>query len=287
MGPVFSVDMRLKFNGELAETGEIDFYDVAQALEGFQRSLALTTHLIVNGEIITQAPSLKKAKIIVAPPAHGSWEVIATIIGGIGYLGTRPKDTPVGHLIHSAYDYVLKNAFGIKLDYEKSLGEVLEKQSQTIGRNLNQGRLDDLTEKCETAIKNMHRPIVRSKTAKVAQVERLQRDSTSGPRTNLSEQTFEALDFERRSTTSKVYEGLVSSYNINTKKGRFYILDLSRTVPFILSESLSGRTVSMQIAQNMERLAEGDLASSIKFGALENQSRSGRMKSLFVVSINN
>lgn len=54
-----SINFDLSFGGGITDRHQIDFYDVSQALIGFQRSLALTTHLVVNGEIITQSPSLK------------------------------------------------------------------------------------------------------------------------------------------------------------------------------------------------------------------------------------
>ncbi len=277
--------MQLQFEGDLADNGEIDFYDVAKALEGFQRSLALTTHLILNGEVITQAPSLKNAKIVAAPPQKGSWIVVATILGGIGYLGTRPKDTPLGHLVHSAYDYVLKNAFGVKLDYDKSIGELLQEQSKEVGRTLNQGRLDDLTEKCEHAIKDMHRPIIQSETAERANISRWVANQPTSLVTRLSQQTYDSLRFERRTTTTKLYEGLVSSYNVNTKVGRIYLISASRTIPFKLAEPLAGPAVGVKLARSMEKLAEGNLNTPMKFGAYENQSRSGRLRSLFIVSI--
>lgn len=285
MTDTFSAKMRLKFEGGLAESGEIDFYDVAKALEGFQRSLALTAHLVVNGEVITQAPSLKNAKIVVSPPERGSWMVIATVLGGLGYVASRPRDTPLGHLVHSAYDYVLRNAFGVKLDYDKSLGDLMQEQSKNVGRTLNQGRLDDLTEKCENAIKDMHRPIVQSETAERANVSRLISNRPVRLTTRLSPQTYDSLRFERRTTTTRVYEGLVSSYNVNTKVGRFYLINESRTVPFKLAEPLAGAEVGVKLARNMERLAQGKLDAYIKFSAYENQSRGGRLRSLFVVDI--
>ena len=42
----------LSYSGEAAEEHQLDFYDVAQALIGFERSLALTTHFAINGKII-------------------------------------------------------------------------------------------------------------------------------------------------------------------------------------------------------------------------------------------
>jgi len=73
------ISFTLSFEGRDTDRHEIDFYDVAQALIGFQRSLAITTHLVLNGEVITQAPSLKNARVFATPPEEGSWKILATI----------------------------------------------------------------------------------------------------------------------------------------------------------------------------------------------------------------
>ena len=113
----YHVSFTLSYEGKSADRHEIDLYDVAQALMGFQRSIALTTHLVLNDKIITKAPYLKGAKIYALPPEEGSWSIKAgVLIAGIstaGYqLGTAPKDTPLGHLVHSAYDYVISESLG-------------------------------------------------------------------------------------------------------------------------------------------------------------------------------
>ena len=115
----------LSYGGSEADHHEIDFYDVAEALMGFQRSLAITTHLILNGKVITQAPALKSAIIRVSPPRAGSWEIVASLslaAGAVYKLGTTPKDTVLGHLVYSAYDYVVKSLLGVHVDIDKSLG---------------------------------------------------------------------------------------------------------------------------------------------------------------------
>src|SRR2546428_7773280 len=109
------IEITLSFSGSRADQNEINFYDVSQALIGFERSLALTTHLILNGKIITQAPALKGAEIIAFPPTEGSWKLSAAVLvaaTGAYHLGTAPKDTPIGHLIRSGYDYVISEALG-------------------------------------------------------------------------------------------------------------------------------------------------------------------------------
>ena len=47
--------------------------------------------------------------------------ISAISIGGY-HLGTADKETPLGHLMHSAYYYVISETMGFHVDYEKSLG---------------------------------------------------------------------------------------------------------------------------------------------------------------------
>ena len=94
----YDVQFELSYTGADADDHEIDLYDVSQALVGFQRSLAITTHLILNGEIITQAPALKGAQIFAFPSEDGSWKIKAGILvlGTAAYhIATAPNNTPL------------------------------------------------------------------------------------------------------------------------------------------------------------------------------------------------
>ena len=68
------VRFTIAFTGNDADENILDLYDISQALVGLQRSLALTTHLILNDEIITQSPALKGARIYSLPAEPGSWK---------------------------------------------------------------------------------------------------------------------------------------------------------------------------------------------------------------------
>jgi hypothetical protein len=164
----------LAFSGLRADAQEIGFYDVSEALLGFERSLALTTHLVLNGEVITQAPSLKGAEILARPPARGSWEITAIILAlatGAYKLGTAGKDTPIGHIIRSAYDYIVSETLGFHVDFDKTLGrQYKELKAESEVPVLPQSKFDAVIEKCEAAIKQMHRPMVFSETAAHAKI---------------------------------------------------------------------------------------------------------------------
>src|SRR6266702_3007344 len=193
------VEFTLSYKGDISDNHEIDLYDVAQALVGFQRSIALTTHLILNDEIITQSPALKGAEIHALPAERGSWTIIAGIIitGGtaIYKLGTAPKNTPIGHLIHSAYDYVISESLGVHVDYDKSIGalyrEAKEHNQQLPNVKLHQ--LDSLVEKCTTAITEIHRPIYKTKTGESATIVTSLHGRTMQVDPVFSSETFEYL----------------------------------------------------------------------------------------------
>lgn len=228
------LDVTLSYTGGLADNSEIDLYDVSRALLGFQRSLALTAHLVLNGEIITQAPSLKGVQILSTTPVQGSWKITATIIAGIWAAGTAPKDTPLGHLIYSAYDYVVHEITGYHVNYEKSIGQLLEENEEA--KALTEPKLDSLIEKTENAIIDMHRPIVGSKTAVNANLV-----ARVGPKSFDIGRGFDINTYEyaayTREQEEKIYvRGMVSSYNTNTFKGRVFLLDEGRPVSFELSE---------------------------------------------------
>ena len=58
------IGFTLSFEGNDADNSELEFYDAVQAMLGFQRPLAITIHLIVNGEVIIQAPGLKMPEFL-------------------------------------------------------------------------------------------------------------------------------------------------------------------------------------------------------------------------------
>lgn len=250
----YDIQFNLSYSGSSSDNHAIDLYDVSQALIGFQRSLALTTHLILNDEIITQSPSLKGAEIYAFPSEEGSWKINAgiLILGTAAYqLGTTPSNTPLGHLIYSAYDYVISESLGFHVDYNKSLGQLYEENNE---KNIKlpivrEGQLDSLIEKCSTAITEIHRPIYKTKTAESARIS----TDIDGQKVLLQPTfDFESFQYIIEEYIDEEFEeiiGSISSYNSNTYKGRIYVLDEERSISFELLES-SRNAASIQIIVN-------------------------------------
>lgn len=215
----------LIYDGLDADEHAIDFYDVSRALIGFQPSLAITTHAIINGEVITQAPSLKNASILLIPPEQGSWKITALIATSIWTLGTAPKDTPFGNIIGSAYDYVISESLGFHVDYDSTLLKQYEEHQKSRGlkKIISQSRLDDVIDKCHNAVEDLHRPIIFSETAARAQIRSgfSSKSDPIGP--EIDQLSYDYISYSEQLPDERSYIGRVSAYAKNTYKGRIYV----------------------------------------------------------------
>lgn len=282
----------LSYDGSLASDHELDLYDLSHAMMGFQRSLALTTTLAVNGNIITQAPKLKGAKIHVSPFHEGSFKVPSWVVltsTAIFTAGTADKETPVGHMVHSMYDYVVSEVAGFHVDYDKSLGQQFEdlKSGGVLKMTPTQEKMDALIEKCEVAVKDMHRPIVWSETAQVANLTYVLNDRQRPSGTFLDRDSFEYIDQTERGTNPMEVIGKVSSYNMNTFKGRVYSSEERRPIPFELSEVVRKNKYVRMVTTSLRSNAinSSRISADLKFVVFENRSQAGRLKSYSVIDI--
>lgn len=285
----------LVFRGSTADRQVIEYYDVAQALWGFERVLSLTSHLLLNGQVITQSPSAKGFTLAALPPENGSWKwPVVLALGGIAAtFGTASFDSAFGYLAKSALEYVIQETLGFTPDFEETLGSQIQFYRDAfndppIAKDLSQSRFDSLIEKTESGIRAIHRPIVASGTATVASVDWAIADRRGSLDGYFDERTFQYIDRTIRKDDFEVFCGVISSYNANTYNGRLYSPTENRTVPFDLAES--GRTlpairrIVTSLRDNATRSTSG-IQPDICLKGLRNESVNGRLKKLYVVEV--
>lgn len=291
----YDIQFVLSYSGADAEAHEIDLYDVSQALIGFQRSLAITTHLILNDEVITQSPSLKGAQIYAFPAEEGSWRIKAGILvlGTAAYhVATAPNNTPLGHLVFSAYDYVISQSLGFHVDYNKSLGQLYEEHRPQKANLpvIRESQLDAVVEKCAVAITEMHRPIFKTQTADRANI--FAEAYNGGPQIPLqatfSMDSFQYIIEEYVEEGSIPIRGFVSSYNSNTFKGRIFVPEEGRPISFLLEKSAQNEGSIQLIVESLRANAlRGYNAepSEIYCIAKRVTTRSGSLKSYTIFAV--
>lgn len=278
------IEFELVFEGGRADEGLLEFYDAARALAGFQRSLALTTHLAINGEIITQAPSATGFEIFVPPPIRGSWKTVALIVFSSSItISAAGKDSPLGQIVTSLYDAALYNTMGFHVDYTKTLQQQYSEHFEH--NDITEEKIDSLCEKIESSVADMHRPIVISKSANSGIVRRCGRDKLEvGP--YLSVETY---NYVRQSTLSddiEVIQGYVSSYNINTFKGRLFSLVEHRPISFELDDrAKDSRTVgALTTSQHLNGQKRNDPQALVEFHCRRIVSANNKTKRYLVLS---
>ncbi len=281
-----TVSFRLSFEGGTANEHLINAYDAAKALQGFERSIALTTHAVLNGDIIVKAPALKGASVLIAPPRAGSWVAeLTVVIGGIWALNNAARETPIGHLLYSAYDYVIKTATGRDLDYSKSIRKILEdgrNSAPEASDKLSVGTLDAVIERCEKSIGDIHRPIVESRTSDYAHV--LCASSRISDFT-IDEDTYRYISQSVERPSPESFSGAISSYNINSFTGRVYIPSEGRTVPFVLSDTLRNSRYLDSVTSSLRANALKLGNQAIEFESIVYESSNGRTKRLLIIDL--
>lgn len=289
-----TLKLSLAYEGSSADNHLINMYDGAKAIAGFQRSLAITTHLILNGEIITQAPSLNGATILMPPSQQGSWKTnVLIVVGGIGTLsiaaGTASTDSLYGHLIASAYAWVTNEALGFEADYDDTLQKQIYEYNETHEKKLDESRLDAVVEKTENSIIDMHRPIVKSKTAVRALIKKEDDVKLEYDFPIINKESYDYISYTETSKVPKTLIARVTSYNLNTYRGRAYFPDLgNRTISFSLAEQC--RTISnvLKLTNSLTKTAESSgTEGHIYLTFLRNESSTGRIKSIYVINVIN
>ncbi|WP_197916173.1 DUF7946 domain-containing protein [Thiosulfatihalobacter marinus] len=288
----------LSFSGRLTDDNLIQFYDVSHALWGLERSISLTTHLLLNGEVITQSPSAKGFYLLVPPAEPGSWKwkTVLALGSTVGAFGLAPPDTMFGWLAKSAVEYVVEETLGFAPNFDETLGKQIEKYRESeiktpVAKDLSQSRFDAVIEKCETGIKNIHRPIAFSESADRAAINWKVGDRNGQFDGYFNADTFSYLNKTITSDDQSKFQGYISSYNSNTYGGRLYLPQENRTIPFKLSDTAisvsSIRILTSSLGDNAVARRAGQIAGEgdVVLEGFRNESATGRLKSLFVKDV--
>lgn len=215
-------ELRVKFVYQHADAdgGLLDLYDGAKSLEGIARSLAITTHALLNGEVRTRADSATGAELYIRAPQRGSFIYEAIIYtGGVVTSGIF-------------YDF-------LKHTFNEAVGNLLdEPQSRTLQKRI-EPTIGELPAVLESALIDVHRPLIRSPqmTLKVTK-----------PRgevlANFNESTAQALQPREINLPDPII-GHITRYNTISRWGRLFDYSEHRVISFLLSPDLTERQRSL------------------------------------------
>ncbi len=202
--------LKFIFKHGVADENRLDLYDASVALNGIARSLAITTHALLSGEVKTQGQSARGARLYMLPSRKGSF-VIETAI----WIGAAVSSG----LFYDFLKYSFDETVG-KSDEEQELSRSLLKRIEpTMG---------ELPASLESALQDVHRPIKQDHKMSLI---------IARPRgeilTEFNASTAEYLEPHVVSVEEPII-GNVTRYNTNSRWGKFFDRGQGRTVSFHL-----------------------------------------------------
>ena len=208
----------------------------------------------------------------------------AVVMTSVYQLGTAPPTTPIGHLIHSIYDYVVSESLGFHVDYSKSLKQLKDEAERKHIElpDIKQSQADSLVEKCSTAILEMHRPIYKGRTATEGKILTTIDNRKAPLGRNLTLQAYEFIHETLTFEEPEEVMGRISSYNKNTYKGRIFDKNIGRPVSFELKDSGRNKKAVDLITRSLHANALNQSGGEIFCKAYRTTSRSGQLKGFLI-----
>lgn len=274
--------IQLIYSGGIDATQSyIDLYDLSKALYGFHRSLAITYHYLLHDEIITKTPYARDFRIITVPPKEGSFEVIAFIWVAskiIEKFTTASKDTILGHVAFSLYDYIVKKCLGIHVDMSKSLyHQCLDEKREK------DHKAESLAQKVESSVRYMHRPIQTQSAIACSLL------FDEKKKIEFDRKTLDMLDKMQIDTDSNMYTGRVSGYSANTRSGMVYSEEEKRAIPFEIEKGIDIDTGclarSLSLYDALKRKNKKGRSGFFKFNAKRVTNRMNFTKKYYITDI--
>lgn len=252
-----NIFLKLKYEGGDANDNRLNFYDGAQSLFGIAKSIQISTHFLINLEIIKRSTALSGASVYILPSKKGSFEQFIQIV-----FENQEFIKSVGTNIFSNYvgDY-------FKYSLSKSLGISKNDDEKTLRRFKNrlltdaEPHFDELSSVMEGPLIESHRTI--EKSGGTIDIIIGRKNSIA----KLDEQTLEYVQTRDENPNAEEVFGHVTRYNVISGNGRFYDNKEGKVIPFEPDDSFKSSDKSKILTWSIdkeENNQESDICLLIK-----------------------
>lgn len=226
MPNTIDTNLRLIYQGGIAENNMLDLYDASKSYYGLARALAHTTHALVHeGAIRHRGTNVDCAQFYVLPSRRGSFEEVVQVAFNqiaIDQLG-------VSVLIPAFWDF-------LSWGWHATIGQNINPRTPFVSRLIeeNPGLDSEVSTLLEPSIIDVHRPIQQDPNIRLV----IQRPRV-GP---IIEFNSDSLNYVSQSIDGEFERnviGNITKHNILGIHGRAYLDNLGRTIAFVLQPSVS------------------------------------------------
>lgn len=219
----FELELAIRYRGGDADRHALDFYDGASSMFGFAKSLAIASNYLVTGKVSYKATAARGVKLLMKPSREGSFEQFIMLL-------CDNIETVTGLILSP-----LALRHFIKYSFSSAVGVNPDPPTQDIANIVSRtGDMEALTDALEGPLKEAHRTVYTNENARVDL-----RTENGGMRDliTFNQNTASYLHDRIISDRATTHACNVASYNVNSKRGRLYLLDEGHTVPFEIAKT--------------------------------------------------
>lgn len=213
----------IEFEGLTSDEGHLELYEASEALNGLASSVNLVTHGFVHdNEVRTKVPVQKDFKTYFSSAKKGCFDLSIDVLFEPKTIKKHGKSV----IFDRYWDY-------LSYTIANSIGENYTPQTPYLENILEDKpyHFDDLAEELESHLARVHRPI-KTKNAITTKFIR----PRVGEKIVLNKTTLAYVSASIVSNIEEAWSGNITKYNILSGKGRAFINEIGRTVPFFIKD---------------------------------------------------
>ena len=254
-------DLIISFTGLDAANGHIEVFAGLESAAGIGRALALIAHYTGTGEVRYRYPFSDEVIFYLESTEEGSFNFRVKVIAGTIAIGIATN------AIYDLGKLVLSKAIGEEATSLSSDVKLLDERRS--------GDIEALIEAIEPALKKGHYGV--GSTIKKIEIYE--------EKTKRTIVTFDGSSKDYLNTNNDVgaseQDVSISALNVNDRTGRAYLLDLKRTVPFVVSRDAPANTMAI-LSTSLDRYAKKRSVAPIRLTFRRIEAGDGRLKRLIV-----
>jgi hypothetical protein len=235
----------IKFEGDLADQHVLPAYEGSVSLRGVARSVVMIGNYLAEGQIRKKAPFSENIQFYLHPPRPGSFESLISFAIG------NPELLAISGIVGGVTLNVFSNFLwdGMKYCFNRVVGKEAKPQTPQLAalEAKRGGDLEALIDSIESPARDAHSAIGRGASI-------ITLITGSNNIVNLNEGTKRYISTTLRDDQPRSKLVSVGMFNVNTRYGRVFDSEFSKTIPFIVHREAPPRTIG-NVSTSLDRYA--------------------------------
>ncbi|MEC5161678.1 MULTISPECIES: DUF7946 domain-containing protein [unclassified Janthinobacterium] len=266
-----NLDIVIRYDGNTADSGQLNLYQAAESLDGIARVVNVIVHAFANdGQIRERLTAPEGAETYLSAAKKGCFEEVVTVVFD---ADTVAKIKP-SVIVNNFWDFLTASvSAAVGHPYDPSTPMV----RKIVGKN--ETYFEEVAEELENALQKLQRPI-KSKGAKTITFARPKSDDA----VTLDKKTLAYVSVMAQEPELTYWYGNVTKYNSLSGYGRAYLEEIGETIPFKIDRFKQNISAQRAASASMDDQIN-ELGGRRRIGAYAVRNSLGNLKRLTIVEL--